>query len=338
MDSIIAERLKKSNSSFLEYFNIWKSRLKPGKRHWIAAAVFLTVSFLISISVGLLGASSLSLDVYYLFIDVTTVVSIVFSVLFYFFYFKYLKVKRLSDFLPAANAISVLYFVLILIVYAFAHPALGYIKGGVPGKLLMTIFGVVPETPLMAIFGVGVFYLTLIFQGMGAMAIFLKKFEKSFFAKCLLLALLSFLVMPFMQSWLFNIGGFFSGLGTPLLPYQFFSLDFLTNFPGQLFFSLTHLFGWAILLMLFFLFCFIFHFGKDKWKKPFLLVLVFLFAEPILGHLVQILFESDMFKITTATALFWGGLVLPVSFAIVFLLYLMFLKFRPEPEKQKAEK
>jgi hypothetical protein len=209
MDSILAEGLKKSNSPFIEYFNIWKSRLKPGKKHWIAAAAYFVAAILLSLG-WTLAFGLLSYDIIR---NMSGILMIAFPVLFYFFYFKYLKVKRLSDFLPIASVIGAVQFLLLAI-----------------GFLLVGSLASLPADMLFVLSTSIFLYLALAFEGMGAMALFLKKFEKSFFARCLLLALLAFIILPFARNALSDIFIGFAVLRPPLDYFYYALFPFLFHF------------------------------------------------------------------------------------------------------------
>ncbi|MEM0359732.1 MAG: hypothetical protein QXK06_00140 [Candidatus Diapherotrites archaeon] len=316
MESIIADRLKKSHSHFIEYFNIWKSRLVPEKKHWILAVIYFAL-LLLFLSLVFLASLFFYTNLFNdpFFLEWRPLFMLVFDLLFYFFAFRWLEVKRLSEFLPVASAIFVINTAFLIGFYIFAYPVAD-ISGGLAGLLVAVI--------TESVFS----YFVFVFHGLGAMAVFLRKFEKGFLLCCLLLALFAFLINPMVEDFVYGTYAFLFTDST----YPKYFIAYLLSNPVAGLYSLVLKFAqsstWISITKLFLFFSFILHF--ERKKEPFLLVLAVLFAQP----LTKLLFYSlqDQMQAFMMMILYLKDLALTLSFAIIFIFYCVFLKFREEPD------
>lgn len=287
MESLLWNKFKESCPSYYRFFKTWKSRLKPEKKHWL-----LTIAYIV-----IVGGVALFdiINENPLVSDIVSVFFIVFVPVFYFIACKYLEVKRLSDFVPLASAVAIVY----LFGFLF-FPLLLAIK--------LDFFHFV-QSLFSGLVAVLTIYFSFLFSGMGATAVFIKKFNKFFIRKALFLSLFSF-----------SLVGFFRLILPVFGDYGSFTISFET-----LNSALTYLVSpasWESALTLFFLFCFVLYFKKTERKRVFVPALLFLFMPPVLKYLFALFFWPLFYGMPFLFLL--QKLALPVSFGLVFLLYFLF--------------
>ncbi len=293
MESMLWNKFRNRCPFYYKCIQAWKSKLKPKKEHWLLAIFYLLL---------MLGIKSIfsNLPLVNLFNSFLGLVPLLLIALFYFFVYRYLKIKRLSDFLPFANAVIMLFFSGFLIVLLFVP--FDFFSFGLSGKILYAL-----------ITAIGL-YLGLIFSGMGLMAIFIKNFKVSFLKKTLAFGLICLLITPLISSIVDNLVLF-------TLEKQWLSI--LEHW----FFYIFNASGVILLITFFLLSSFVFYFKENERKHAFIIALIFLFLSSFSNYFFMFL-SGNSLALKVSEAFLWIKLSKPISFALVFFIFSIFSKSR----------